>query len=129
LLDAGHTVTSVEGDQVAVDLANEAKKRWGATGWTIERSAVLSYLERTDAIFDVVVADPPRAGLGLRLSATLATRVRGGLHYVSCDPATLARDLAVLVEGGLSIRDARLYDLFAWTHRVEAAVTLEPAGG
>jgi tRNA/tmRNA/rRNA uracil-C5-methylase (TrmA/RlmC/RlmD family) len=129
LLDAGHAVTSVEGEQAAVDLANEAKKRWGASGWTITRSAVLSFLERTDETFDAAVADPPRAGLGLRLSGALGKRVRGRLHYVSCDPATLARDLAVLVGSGLAIRDARLYDLFAWTHRVEAAVTLEPAAG
>jgi len=129
LLDAGHEVTSVEGDQTSVDLATEAKKRWGASAWTITRSAVLPFLERTEGSFDIAIADPPRAGLGLRLSAELAPRIRGRLHYVSCDPATLARDLAVLVEGGLAIREARLYDLFAWTHRVEAAVTLEPAGG
>jgi tRNA/tmRNA/rRNA uracil-C5-methylase (TrmA/RlmC/RlmD family) len=126
LADAGHTVTTVEADGAAVELAREAKKRW-ADAWTIERSAVLPYLEHRTAAFDVAVADPPRAGLGLALSAALARRVHRTIYYVSCDPSTLARDLAVLLAEGFEVRRAVLYDLFAWTHRVEAAVTLGPA--
>ncbi len=127
LSDAGHAVTTVEADHSAVELALEARKRWALPAWTIERSAVLAYLESRAAGFDVAVADPPRAGLGRPLSAALARRARGLLHYVSCEPATLARDLAHLVSEGFEIRRAVLYDLFALTHRVEAAVTLAPA--
>ena len=49
----------------------------------------------------------------------------GASIYVSCDPATLARDLASLVAGGPRHPGARLYDLFPFTHRVEAVVTLD----
>jgi 23S rRNA (uracil1939-C5)-methyltransferase len=129
LLDAGHAVVSVEADHAAVELALEARKRWKAGNWEIERSAVLPFLDGEPCLFDLAVLDPPRAGLGLRLSGALPVRVGGRLIYVSCDAATLARDLAVLAAAGLAIVDARLYDLFAFTHRVEAVVILERASG
>ncbi len=115
----------MEGDAAAVDLALEAKKRWGATGWTIVRSAVLPFIFGASDRFDLAVVDPPRAGLGLKLAAALPQRLGRRLVYVSCDPATLARDLASLTAGGLVITGARLYDLFPYTHRIEAVVTLD----
>ncbi len=125
LLDAGHSVTTIEADSAAVELAVAARTRWGAPDWTIGRSAVLDFVSQETESFDVVVVDPPRAGLGLRLAEALPARVGRRLLYVSCDPATLARDLAVLAARGLAIREALLYDLFAFTHRVEALVLLE----
>ena len=125
LLDAGHEVVTVEGDAASVDLALEAKKRWGATSWTIVRSAVLPFIFGSSDRFDLAVVDPPRAGLGLKLAAALPQRLGRRLIYVSCDPATLARDLASLTAGGLVITGARLYDLFPYTHRIEAVVTLD----
>jgi tRNA/tmRNA/rRNA uracil-C5-methylase (TrmA/RlmC/RlmD family) len=125
LRSAGHAVTTVEADSAAADLAAAARARWGARDWTIERAAVLDFVARDSGTFDVAVVDPPRAGLGLRLAAALPARVGRRLIYVSCDPATLARDLAALTAGGLVIREALLYDLFALTHRVEALVVLE----
>lgn len=124
LLDAGHSVVSVEGNHVAVEQALEAKKRWGAAAWTVVRSAVLSFLQGTAERFDLAVADPPRAGLGFKLASALAARTAQRLLYVSCEPATLARDLPLLLAEGFEIRGARLYDLFAFTHRIEAIVTL-----
>jgi tRNA/tmRNA/rRNA uracil-C5-methylase (TrmA/RlmC/RlmD family) len=77
----------------------------------------------------VVVADPPRVGLGATLSKALAARTKGRFVYVSCDPATLARDLSVFLAEGFEIRTTRLFDLFALTHRVEAVVLLERVRG
>jgi tRNA/tmRNA/rRNA uracil-C5-methylase (TrmA/RlmC/RlmD family) len=125
LLDAGHSVETVEADGAAVELALEAKKRWGSGSWTIARSAVLPFIAGGTEAFDLAVVDPPRAGLGLKLAAALAPRIGRRLVYVSCDPATLARDLASLTRDGLVITGARLYDLFPYTHRVEAVVTLD----
>ena len=71
------------------------------------------------------MADPPRSGLGLKLSAELAARAGRRLIYVSCDPATLARDLPAILQQGFSVTATRLYDLFAFTHRVEAMVVLD----
>ena len=125
LLDAGHRVVSVEESALSADDARRSRKAWGAgQTWRIEASAIGRFLAAGPESFDLVVADPPRAGLGMGLARELATRTRERFLYVSCEPATLARDLAVLLDAGFGIARARLYDLFAFTHRVEAMVTL-----
>lgn len=78
---------------------------------------------------DVVIVDPPRTGLPVRLKATLdGTRgpLPRRLAYVSCDPATLARDLAELAGSWSLSGPVRLYDMFSRTAHVEAMVILEP---
>src|SRR6266545_288478 len=127
LLDAGHEVVTVEADHAAVEQALAAKKRWRAESWTVRHADALAFLGQSHDSFDVTVADPPRAGLLLPLTRSLSRR-GGLLLYVSCEPATLARDLAALLSGGLHIRSARLYDLFPLTHRVEAVVVLSASG-
>ena len=127
LLEAGHAVVTVEANHAAVEQAAAAKKRWRAAGWEIHHGEALSFLDRTRERFDVTVADPPRAGLGAALTRALARRAGQLLVYVSCEPATLARDLAAFLAEGLPIRSARLYDLYPLTHRVEAVVALSPS--
>ena len=128
LLKAGHRVVSVESSSNAVRLAREAQRRWRLPEeetWKIVRSGVLPFLGAGKNMFDLAVADPPRAGLGLPLAALLAERIRRRLVLVSCEPATLARDLAAILAMGWKVAGARLYDLFALTHRVESIVTLD----
>lgn len=126
LLSAGHRVTSVEVDAEAVEDARATRRDWpDGNRWEPIPSALADFLRADDRAFDAVVADPPRAGLGTELASALARRTRRCLLYVSCDPATLARDLPAIRAEGLEIRETRLYDLFAFTHRVEALVVLE----
>jgi hypothetical protein len=126
LLDAGHEVTSVERDLEASEDARATRAEWPDGGrWAAEAATIVDFLRADDREFDVVVADPPRAGLGAGLAGELARRARRLFLYVSCDPATLARDLVALRGTGLEIVRTRLYDLFAFTHRVEALVALE----
>ncbi len=73
---------------------------------------------------DLVVADPPRSGLGEKLSQSLARLGAPRLTYVSCDPATLARDLNHLLAGGYRVEQAHLVDLFPQTYHVESVVQL-----
>lgn len=79
--------------------------------------------------YDVVVVDPPRAGLGEAMAAQLAAVVGERLVYVSCDPSTLARDLKVLVAGGLRIADVTVFDMMPMTAEVEVVVALDRVGG
>jgi len=79
--------------------------------------------------YDVVVVDPPRAGLGEATATQLAAVVGERLVYVSCDPATLARDLRALVAGGLRIADVTVFDMMPMTAEVEVVVLLERTGG
>ena len=126
LLDAGHRVVSVEGSETAAEDAGRNRKAWAASdSWRISASSVDLYLGASKDAFDLVVADPPRAGLGFRLSAELASRAGSRFVYVSCDPATLARDLPAILRDGFAVSSAKLYDLFAFTHRVEAMIVLD----
>jgi 23S rRNA (uracil1939-C5)-methyltransferase len=128
LLDSGHRAVSVEADRSAVDDAFRTREAWkDGDRWEVADATAAAFLEEDDRHFDVVVADPPRAGLGTDLASALARRAKSLFVYVSCDPATLARDLPAILAEGFAIRNARLFDLFAFTHRVEAVVALERA--
>ena len=75
---------------------------------------------------DCVVLDPPRAGAGLELMGLLTRAVRRRMVYVSCEPSTLARDLAAAEKAGWSVVDLRAFDLFPHTHHIESVAVLEP---
>lgn len=77
--------------------------------------------------FDVVLVDPPRAGLHERVIAALAARRPRTVVYVSCDPTTLARDAARLVSAGYTLTDATPVDLFPQTYHVETVARFERA--
>ena len=70
--------------------------------------------------FDAIVLDPPRAGAEQQVLALAASRV-GRIAYVSCNPATFARDAAILCNGGYSLRWVRPVGQFRWSTHVELA--------
>lgn len=75
--------------------------------------------------YTAAILDPPRAGCE---PAALAELIRLGLDrllYVSCDPATHARDLAALVRGGYRVRRAAIVDMFPQTYHIESVALLE----
>jgi len=76
------------------------------------------------AKFDSIIVDPPRAGLGDKISTRLAEIKAPRFTYVSCDPSTLSRDLKVLVQGGYRIEQAHLIDLFPQTFHIESVFHL-----
>jgi 23S rRNA (uracil1939-C5)-methyltransferase len=73
---------------------------------------------------DLLVVDPPRGGLGDPVARALASLSTPRLTYVSCDPATLARDLVPLQAAGYRIEEVHLVDLFAHTYHLESVVQL-----
>ncbi len=73
---------------------------------------------------DLVVADPPRAGLGKRVAAGLIKMAAKRIVYVSCDPSTLARDLPALTSAGYRIQQAQVVDLFPQTFHIETVLHL-----
>jgi tRNA/tmRNA/rRNA uracil-C5-methylase (TrmA/RlmC/RlmD family) len=76
---------------------------------------------------DVVVLDPPRSGLAPGAAALLAGLGARRVVYLSCDPATLARDAAALAAGGMHLARLAGYDLFPQTSHVEALAVFERA--
>ncbi len=74
--------------------------------------------------FDCVIIDPPRQGTPA-LAADLAMLAKKRLVYISCDPATLCRDLAELAQAGFEIKKIQPIDMFPQTHHIETVVLLE----
>lgn len=72
----------------------------------------------------MVVVDPPRTGLGAEITGLLAEVGAAELIYVSCGPATLARDLRALIGSGYRIHSITLADLFPQTFHLETVVDL-----
>jgi 23S rRNA (uracil1939-C5)-methyltransferase len=73
---------------------------------------------------DLAVVDPPRSGLGERVARNLGSLGTPRVVYVSCDPVTLARDLAILLGAGYRIEQAHLVDLFPQTYHMESVFHL-----
>jgi 23S rRNA (uracil1939-C5)-methyltransferase len=73
---------------------------------------------------DLVLLDPPRAGAESAVIKGILDLRPAAISYVSCDPATLARDLKKLIAGGYAIDSIAAFDLFPQTHHVETVVRL-----
>jgi 23S rRNA (uracil1939-C5)-methyltransferase len=92
----------------------------------VVRASVEEYLGKKPARSrpDLVVVDPPRAGLGERVVRMLSKVGAPRITYVSCDPATLARDLAQLKAAAYRVDQVHLVDLFPQTYHLESVVQL-----
>lgn len=97
----------------------------GSSG-TAVRSATVDFLQsaRKRERPDLIVVDPPRSGLGAETTTLLGAIAAPALVYVSCDPATLARDLRALIAAGYGIDNITLADLFPQTFHLETVVRL-----
>jgi tRNA/tmRNA/rRNA uracil-C5-methylase (TrmA/RlmC/RlmD family) len=73
---------------------------------------------------DLVVLDPPRTGAGRKIVDRVAAMTGRRIAYVSCDPATLARDLAYFAEHGWALDTLRAFDAFPMTHHIELVASL-----
>ncbi len=113
------TVTAVEsGSSAARDLEFNA----AGSNVSVQHSRVEDYLAHLESTPGFVLADPPRAGLGKEVVTHLNRLAPPHITIVSCDPATLARDLAGLT--GYSIERITLVDLFPQTFHIETVVHL-----
>ena len=120
----GGVVVGVEYDQAAVRDARHNLRDWP---WArVHRGDVAQVLRR--AVLPparLVVADPPRTGLAREVIDFLAQESPAQrFAYVSCDPATLARDLGLLLKRGWALENLRAFDAFPMTHHVECVATL-----
>jgi 23S rRNA (uracil1939-C5)-methyltransferase len=118
---------------IAVESAPAAADALGAnlerTAGQALRLSTLDFLRhnKKSARPDLIVVDPPRTGLGADTNSLLASIGASAMVYVSCDPATLARDLRVLTGSGYAIESITLADLFPQTFHLETVVELRRA--
>jgi 23S rRNA (uracil1939-C5)-methyltransferase len=120
-------VVGVESDPSSVTHARRNADRWGLVNcrFVQQRAAAAARgLVAAGERFDLVVLDPPRSGAADVVEPTAALAA-DRLVYVSCDPATLARDLRRLVELGFALGPVHPIDLFPQTYHLEAVARLE----
>ena len=80
--------------------------------------------EKNKVYADVIVVDPPRKGCDEQCLNTIVTMAPKRVVYVSCDSATLARDLKMLCEKGYEVEKVRCCDMFGWTTHIETVCLL-----
>lgn len=127
----GVQVVGVEEMPGAVRLARANAKACGLKAYRVEQGdakSVLGRLVKVGPRPDVVVVDPPRAGLEALVARQIAEAAPARLVYVSCNPATLARDVARLAPS-FRLSAVRPVDLFPQTPHVEAVALLERVEG
>jgi tRNA/tmRNA/rRNA uracil-C5-methylase (TrmA/RlmC/RlmD family) len=119
----GAQVTSVDADERAIEWARTQPGAEGIRFLAARAEHVLATLPEPAA----VVLNPPRAGLHWDVTLRLTAAPVERLAYLSCDPATLARDLARMIVN-YRVAAVRAFDLFPQTAHVETAVMLEGVG-
>jgi len=119
-------VTLVEGDRRACRHAESNVP--GARVLAGDVAAVLADLRRDQTIeqVDLVVMDPPREGARRPVVEAVTARRPRAVAYVACDPAALARDVAIFAEHGYRLERLRAFDLFPMTHHVECVALMVP---
>jgi tRNA/tmRNA/rRNA uracil-C5-methylase (TrmA/RlmC/RlmD family) len=115
-------VTVVESSRQAVADGRAALADLPQVGWRVGR--VERVLGGLGARPDVVVADPPRRGLGRELVDALCAHAPDRVVHVACDPAALARDVALFAERGYRLTELRAFDAFPMTHHFECVALL-----
>jgi 23S rRNA (uracil1939-C5)-methyltransferase len=118
----GQTVVAVEGDRFSGrDLELNAKAAGSRV--TVLRSAVEDAMPALRSrSFDAVIVDPPRTGVSARALRAICDAGWPEIVYISCDPATLARDASILLRAGYGMVSIEAFDLFPNTGHVETVV-------
>ncbi len=120
-------VIGIESSRSAVDDARENLAQFDHVdvreGWVEQTLALL------DAPMDAAILDPPRAGCGPHVIGAVMDKRINRLVYVSCDPATLARDARQLVDGGYQLMGVQPVDMFPHTVHIETVTLWSRKGG
>jgi 23S rRNA (uracil1939-C5)-methyltransferase len=126
----GVATTGVEWFKSAVDeaQANAAANGVSNAAFEAASASVAVAGERGRSLFagaDAVIVDPPRKGCEGAVLAAIAEHGVPKVLYISCNPATLARDARALVDGGYRLKLATPYDMFPHTGHVEVVAEFE----
>ena len=120
------SVIGVEANPAAARFARRNLQRAGLSNARVITATVTDWFRNTgrDQV-DLILLDPPRTGAESAVIKGIMDLQPGQISYVSCDPATLARDLKKLLAAGYTINSIRGFDLFPQTHHVETVVHLQ----
>ena len=125
--DAVKQVIGVESNAAAVRDAQENARQAGISNITFYQSPAETWLPRWQQAghhADLAIVDPPRKGLNRRLIESLVQSKIERITYISCNPATCARDLSIFQSHGYQIKKIQPIDLFPQTSHVETVVLM-----
>ena len=120
-------VLAVESDLAATELLRRHVGRERIANVTVAAELVERWLQRAPRRLQVVtiVADPPRSGISASAMKGILRLRPERIVMVSCDPATMARDLRRLVDGSYQLDEVKAFDMFPQTHHVECVAVLK----
>ncbi len=121
------SLVGIEGQGSAIRSAKRNSTQSSLTNTSFFKSPIHEFclhLAREKKVYDCVVIDPPRQGVP-GLARTLSNITSKRMIYISCDPATLCRDLDELILQGFSLKIIQPVDMFPQTHHIETVVLLE----
>lgn len=123
--DVAKNVLSIEENKASTDLAIEVLKINNIKNVEIRNGDTGKFLKTTQEKFDVIILDPPRKGCDITTLDETLRLSNGKIIYVSCNPATLARDLKYLVQNGAKVKSVQPFDMFCHTLHVETVAIIE----
>lgn len=126
----GFSVESVELNQYASQACREAAalndlKHGDLAVFNMSDASFLADAAKRGKVFDTVIVDPPRSGMGVKVTAQMKHLAPSRIIYISCNPFSASRDIAVLIGGGYRLTKVLPVDMFPHTDHVEAVFLLE----
>ena len=117
--DCAGKVVSIEENKKSVEMAIETAKLNNISNIEVHDGDAGEYFKNEKRKFDVVILDPPRKGCTLESLNYAKELCKGHIIYVSCNPATLARDLKILKEMNCEVESVQPFDMFCHTYHIE----------
>ena len=117
--DVAKSVVSVESNKESIEMAKDALNINSINNVELYAQDTVKYLKSIKKKFDVTILDPPRKGCTQESLDETLKHTKEKIIYVSCNPATLARDLKYLKEKGCTIESIQPFDMFCHTYHIE----------
>lgn len=125
LADVSKMVVSVEDCLESVELARKVQQANNISNVELHHMDAGEFFSQETRKFDVVILDPPRKGCSIESLNYAKNLAKSQIIYVSCNPATLARDLKYLVEMGAKVEYIQPFDMFCHTYHVESVAIID----
>ncbi|MBO6086907.1 23S rRNA (uracil(1939)-C(5))-methyltransferase RlmD [bacterium] len=122
--DISKNVVSVEENKSSIEKAKEVLRENNIENVELFAQDTVKYLKSIKRKFDITILDPPRKGCTQEVLEETLKHTSKEIIYVSCNPATLARDLKYLISKGCKVKNIQPFDMFCHTYHVETVAVV-----
>jgi len=123
--DVSKEVVSVESNKSSIKKAQDVLKLNNIKNVELHTEDTTKYLSKIKRKFNITILDPPRKGCSKESLDETLKHTKEKIIYVSCNPATLARDLKYLIEKGAKLISVQPFDMFCHTYHIETVAIIE----